>query len=73
MINIKLFWKCPDCGEEVDFTKQLLEIFDEEDGEALFVSESGCWFHTISCKCGCDWFINISPVSRERKEWEKED
>lgn len=68
MINIKLFWKCPDCEKEVNFTEQLLELFDEENGEALFVPELGVYIHTISCECGCDWLMCISSVSRERKK-----
>lgn len=63
---MNLFWICPDCNKRVDFSKQLYEVF-EEDGEASFCPKGGLFLHTISCDCGCDWFIMISDVKRDRK------
>lgn len=57
---MKLWWKCPKCGEEVDFTKQMSEVFDD-DGSAVFDEEKGIYFHTISCNnCGSDWIMTLS-------------
>lgn len=33
----KLWWKCLNCGETVNFTAELLDVlFDKDTGEALF-------------------------------------
>lgn len=59
-----MFWKCPKCGEIVDFTRQLNYLFDEY-GEAEFEPESGVIFHTIFCdNCNSIWTMSIS----EREE-----
>lgn len=56
---MKLWWKCPKCGKEVDFTKQISEVFDD-DGSAMFDEEKGIYFHTISCECGSNWIMTLS-------------
>lgn len=56
---MKLWWNCPKCGKEVDFTKQMSEVFDD-DGSAMFDEEKGIYFHTISCECGSDWIMTLS-------------
>jgi len=57
---MKLWWECPKCGKEVDFTKQMSEVFDD-DGSAIFDEEKGIYFHTISCgSCGSDWIMTLS-------------
>jgi len=57
---MKLWWNCPKCGKEVDFSKQMAEVFDEN-GEAFFDEEKGIYFHTISCDtCGSDWIMTLS-------------
>jgi hypothetical protein len=58
-----MFWICPICDKKVDFSKQLSEVF-EEDGEASFDPKGGLYFHTISCKCGCNWIMSISGVEK---------
>lgn len=65
----KLWWKCPNCGETVNFTNELLDVlFDKDTGEALFdtTEEGGVFFHTVFCShCGATWTITISGLETE--------
>ena len=65
----KLWWKCPNCGETVDFTSELLgSLFDKDTGEAFFdtTKDSGVLFHTILCShCGTSWTLSISGLEKE--------
>ena len=65
----KLWWKCPNCGETVDFTGELLgSLFDEDTGEAFFdtTKDSGVLLHTILCShCGASWTLSISGLEKE--------
>lgn len=67
---MKLWWKCPNCQRKVDFSQQLLYVFDGEDGEAVFDPNSGIYFHTISCECGCDWIMTLSEMIYEENSVE---
>lgn len=64
---MKLGWRCPNCGNKVDFTGDLIDTcFDPEDGEAYFDPEHGIIFHTIFChSCGASWIMDIGSMSRE--------
>lgn len=59
-----MWWECPNCGAKVDFHEAILELFDEEDGEAYFDPEGGIYFHTIKCECGCSWTMGMSGIQR---------
>ena len=65
----KLWWKCPNCGETVDFTRELLGfLFDEDTGEAFFdtTDKGGVLFHTVFCShCGASWTTSISGLEKE--------
>ena len=65
----KLWRKCPNCGETVDFTGELLgSLFDEDTAEAFFdtTKDSGVLFHTILCShCGASWTLSISGLEKE--------
>lgn len=72
---MKLWWTCPNCGSEVDFTEQMDSCFDPESGEACFeVDETGgIIFHTIFCpKCNASWVMSIDGMSKSevRKEYQ---
>lgn len=55
-----LYWKCPNCKSEVDFTGEMEYVFDE-DGEADFDPKSGLMMHTIQCgECPTEWIVSIS-------------
>lgn len=41
---MKYYWKCPVCGEKVDFSQFIYDLFDTEDGEAIFAPSSGVPF-----------------------------
>jgi hypothetical protein len=58
---MNLWWKCPNCGQKVDFTDEMEYVFDEE-GEADFDPKHGLFFHTITCKCGALWTMSISGM-----------
>ena len=64
---MKLWWRCPNCGNKMDFTEELIDTgFDSEDGEAYFDPEHGIIFHTIFChSCGASWIMDIGSMSRE--------
>lgn len=64
---MKLWWRCPNCGNKVDFTAELIDTcFDAVDGEAYFDPEYGIIFHTIFChSCGASWIMDIGSMSRE--------
>lgn len=64
---MRLWWKCPNCGSEVDLTEELLDsCFDADDGEAYFEPETGIFFHTIFCStCKASWVMSIGGMSRE--------
>ncbi len=61
------WWKCPKCGSKVDFTRQMFDVFDFEDGEANFAMDRNCglYFHTIMCSCGANWVVSISGMYDE--------
>lgn len=67
ILKMNQWWKCPICGEKVDFTRQMFDVFDIEDGEAIFSPESGVWFHTIFCECGTSWVMSISEMIERDK------
>lgn len=55
-----MFWKCPKCGNLVNFSEQVRCLFDET-GEAEFSPESGVIFHLIICdECNSCWTMSIS-------------
>lgn len=62
-----MWWKCPNCNEKVDYSKEMSFVFDE--GEAGFDPKHGLFFHTIMCDCGASWSTSISEmfVSEEDK------
>jgi hypothetical protein len=60
-----LWWKCPNCNEKVDFTRQMGYVF-EEDGEVEFDPEMGLWFHTIVCGCGANWVMSIGEMNNQK-------
>ena len=64
---MKLWWRCPNCGNKMDFTEELIDTcFDSEDGEAYFDPEHGIIFYTIFChSCGASWIMDIGSMSRE--------
>lgn len=59
---MNLWWKCPNCGDKVDYANQLELVFDDENGEAEFDPEIGMWLHTIFCNCGALWTTGISKM-----------
>ncbi len=61
---MNLWWKCPNCGEKVNYTEQMSYVFDENN-EAEFDPEIGLFFHTIKCKCGATWRTGISEMEKE--------
>lgn len=65
----KLWWKCPNCGETINFTNEVLgTLFDEDTGEAFFdtTKKGGVLFHTVFCShCGATWTISISGLETE--------
>lgn len=64
---MNFWWKCPNCGNKVDFTEELKDsCFDSEDGEACFEPETGIFFHTIFCHmCEASWVMSIGGMNRE--------
>ena len=58
-----MWWKCPNCGEMVDFYGQMGYVFS--DGFSDFDPKSGLWLHTIECTCGTTWPISIGGMSLE--------
>lgn len=68
-MSSKLWWKCPQCGNTVDFTNELIgSLFDENNGEALFntAEGGGVLFHTIFCsKCRAAWTMSISGLEKD--------
>lgn len=60
---MKLWWKCPDCKEEVDFTKEMSFVFDEN-GQSEFDPKHGLIFHTVECECGNNWTVSISEPEK---------
>ena len=60
-----LWWECPQCQSKVNYSYQLISLFDHEDGESLFPAEDGVPIHTIKCgnaECQAEWVMGISPV-----------
>lgn len=60
-----LWWECPKCGSKVHFGHELITLFDEDDGEAWFESESGVPFYVVKCKtegCNTRWNFGISSM-----------
>ena len=41
-----MWWECPNCQVKVNYSYQLMKLFDREDGESLFPAEDGMWYHT---------------------------
>lgn len=60
---MKYYWKCPVCGEKVDFSQFIYDLFDTEDGEAIFAPSSGVPFYQIICdNCDASWTAGISNM-----------
>lgn len=60
-----LWWQCPYCQSKVNYSYQLMTLFDRQNGEAEFCTESGVPFHTIKCEnetCEARWIMGISSV-----------
>ena len=61
----KLWWECPKCGNKVRFGHELVTVFDRDNGEAWFESESGLPFYVVKCgaeSCNARWNFRISPM-----------
>lgn len=70
---MNLWWKCPNCGNKVEYIKEMEFVFDEE-GEAEFNPRHGMSFHTILCECGASWITSIGEMEiMEHKIKENED
>jgi len=61
-----MWWICPNCDTPVDFQGQMEEVFDPDNMQAEFEPKNGLYFHTISCDCGVDWIVSISPMQTDR-------
>lgn len=57
-----LWWKCPNCKSQVNFSDEASYVFDNDDGEADFDPKKGLYFHTIVCECGANWIMSISGM-----------
>ena len=61
----QLWWKCPKCGNKVRFGYELITLFDRDNGEAWFESESGVPFYVVKCEtegCNARWNFRISSM-----------
>jgi hypothetical protein len=64
----QLWWKCPKCGNKINFSEVTQTLFDYHNGEAYFESESGVPFYILKCynvDCKATWNIGISPMYEE--------
>lgn len=68
-MTTNMWWFCPNCGSTINFTDEMLDLFDYYDtdamGEAMFDPKHGVTFHTITCPnddCGAYWVTSISKM-----------
>lgn len=62
---MKMIMKCPRCGHEIDFQKQVGELFDYHDGSPEFDEMHGVMFHQIMCEhpeCKAHWTMTLSGM-----------
>lgn len=66
----RYWWECPKCREKVMFGYELATLFDKDDKEANFCSESGVPFYVMKCPsktCDARWNFGISPMYENSK------